>query len=137
MDYYNHEFEELHEEFEDTISNYPLFKEMIDDIYDKDIKEINSWLEKNDEFYLKKANSKLKEIIKYVKDTSTKINDLYQEYSNLASLWEKSSVSSLNQGEIDKLNNQINIANEYIHKHDMDSIEYAIKVMKDVLKKVE
>ena len=35
------EFEKLEKEFHDVMHEYPLFLETVDDIYDKDIKEIN------------------------------------------------------------------------------------------------
>ena len=41
MDYYYKEFEELTKDFEEYLKKYPLFSEMIDDIFDIDIKEIN------------------------------------------------------------------------------------------------
>ena len=79
MDYYYHEFEKLQEDFHEVMHDYPLFKEDIDKIYDVDIKEINELLEKNDEFYLKKAIRKLEDVIDYVKDTSTNIDKEYDE----------------------------------------------------------
>ena len=53
MDYYYHELEKLEKELHDVLHEYPLFKEMLDEIFDKDLKEIDELLEKNDEFYLK------------------------------------------------------------------------------------
>ena len=74
MDYYYHEFLELQKDFEKCLKDFPLFHEMIDEIYDNEIKEINELLEKNDEYYLKKAISKLQDVIDYIKKTSTNID---------------------------------------------------------------
>ena len=52
MNYYEKEFDKLQDEFHETIEHFPLFEEMIDNIYDKDIKEIEDLLLKDDEYYL-------------------------------------------------------------------------------------
>ena len=137
MDYYYHEFEELEKEFHEVMHDYPLFKEDIDRIYDVEIKEINEWLEKNDEFYLKKVNRKLKDLIEYIKNTSTSIDEEYQKFDKLASLWEKSTITSMDEKELDLLNEQINEANKLIKSHELKDIKEANKIMENVLKKAK
>ena len=133
MDYYYKVFEKLQEEFHDVMHVYPLFQEMIDDIFDKDIKEINDLLEKNDEFYLKKAISKLEDVIEFVKDTSKEIDDNYKKFDTLASSWEKKQFINVSQKDLDKINSQVNKANELIKSHDLKDIKEANKIMERIL----
>ena len=134
MDYYYHEFEKLEEEFHDVISHYPLFKEMIDDIEKNDIKEINELLENDDEFYLKKAIRKIKDLIAYVKKTSLRIDEEYQKFDKLAKEWEKKKFDNLDDSSLKKINNQVKQANELIKSHDLNEIMEANKIMEKLLK---
>ena len=136
MDYYYKEFEKLQDEFHETLHHFPLFKEMIDDIFDKDIKEINELLEKNDEFYLKKAISKLEDLIKYIKDTSTSIDSEYQKFDKQARIWESKTISVSNDI-LDKLNDKIKRSNLLIQSHDLKDLQYANKLLEEVLRYVK
>ena len=89
MDYYQKEFEKLHEELHEVRLHYPLFNEDIDEIEEIKIKEINELLAKNDEFYFKKAIDKMKDLINYIKQTSTSINSEYKTFDKLAKVWKK------------------------------------------------
>ena len=133
MDYYYHEFEKKQEEFEEILHKYPLFQEMLDDLYEHDIKEINEFLEKNDEFYLKKALSKLDDIIKYIKDTSMSIDKEYEKFDLYAKKWEQMNFDEFNQKELDKLNIKIEKANELIQSHDLKKIKEANKIMESLI----
>ena len=133
MDYYYHEFEKKQEEFEEILHKYPLFQEMLDDLYEHDIKEINEFLEKNDEFYLKKALSKLDDIIKYIKDTSMSIDKEYEKFDLYAKNWEQMNFDEFNQKELDKLNIKIEKANELIQSHDLKKIKEANKIMESLI----
>jgi len=133
MDYYYHEFEKKQEEFEEILHKYPLFQEMLDDLYEHDIKEINEFLEKNDEFYLKKALSKLDDIIKYIKDTSMSIDKEYEKFDLYAKTWEQMNFDEFNQKELDKLNIKIEKANELIQSHDLKKIKEANKIMESLI----
>lgn len=133
MDYYYHEFEKKQEEFEEILHQYPLFQEMLDDLYEHDIKEINEFLEKNDEFYLKKALSKLDDIIKYIKDTSMSIDKEYEKFDLYAKKWEQMNFDEFNQKELDKLNIKIEKANELIQSHDLKKIKEANKIMESLI----
>lgn len=137
MDYYYQEFENLQKDFHDALHDFPLFKETLDDIYEKDIKEINEYLDKNDEFYLKKAIDKLKDLIKYIKDTSTNIDKEYEKFDKLARIWEKSEIKTTDEKIIYKINDKIKKANELIKSHDLKDIKYANKIMEEILKDIK
>ena len=87
--------------------DYPLFKEMIDDIEEKDIKEINELLEKNDEFYLKEAIDKLERLIEFVKSTSKTIQNEYTKFDRLAITWEKIELVGVSEKELGEINNKV------------------------------
>lgn len=134
MDYYIHEFEKIEKEFHEVMHDYPLFKEDIDQIYDKSIKEINDLLEKNDEYYLKSAISKLKDIISYVKDTSTNIDKEYRIFDKLANEWQNIELTNISEERLNKLNDYVNKANLLIKSHDLSDIKEANKIMNSLLK---
>ena len=136
MDYYIKEFNELKNEFAETLKDYPLFSEMIDDLYDKDIDEINHLLEKNDEYYLKEAIKKLKDIIFYIKDTNERINKEYSLFDKYALEWEKIKLKNIDEKHLNDINNRITKANELIKSHDLNDITYANKIMNDLLKEL-
>ena len=134
MNYYHEEFLRLQEEFHEVMHDYPLFKEQIDSIYDIDIKEINELLEKDDEFYLKKANSKLKDLIKFVKDTSESIDNEYNKFDKLAKIWEEKKITTDDEKFLDKINSKVNKANILIKSHDLKEIKEANKIMEELIK---
>ncbi len=134
MDYYIKEFNDLQKEFIETIKNYPLFHEMIDEIYDKDLKEINELLEKNDEYYLKDAINKLKKLIYYIKDTSEKITKEYEVFDKYSCEWEKIKFTNVDDKFLERINKKIQEANKYINHHNLADIKYANKIMYELLK---
>ena len=131
MDYYIKEFEELKKDFEEYLKKYPLFSEMINDIFDIDIKEINELLEKNDLFYLKKAISKMKDLNKFIKDTSLDIDKQYEIFNDLCNKLDKINIK--NQ-DIDKVNQMINKANTLIKSHDIKNLHEANKILEKIIK---
>ena len=131
MDYYIKEFEELKKDFEEYLKKYPLFQEIIDDIFDIDIKEINELLEKNDLFYLKKAINKMKDLIKYIKDTSLDIDKQYNKFNDLCNILDKINIT--NQ-DIDKVNNNINKANILIKSHNVKDLHEANQILEKIIK---
>lgn len=137
MDYYYHELEKLQEEFSKVISKYPLFQEMIDKIYDEDIKEINELLEKNDEFYLKQAIQKLKDLINFIKNTSKEIEKEYALFDKMAKDWEAKRFLDVKEDYLDKLNSQVKKANSLINSHDLKKIKEANSIMESVLKEIK
>lgn len=134
MDYYYKELDKLLEEFHEVMHDYSLFKEDIDQIEEKDIKEINELLEKNDEFYLKKAISKLKDLINYIKTTSISINKEYSRFSDLAKKWEKVELPIMDDKELNRINNQVFKANNLIKSHNLDDLKEANKIMEELIK---
>ena len=131
MDYYIKEFEELKKDFEEYLKKYPLFQEIIDDIFDIDIKEINELLEKNDLFYLKKAINKMKDLIKYIKDTSLDIDKQYEIFNDLCKKLDK--INIINQ-DIDKVNQMINKANTLIKSHNIKDLHEANNILEKIIK---
>ena len=134
MDYYYKELEKLQKEFHEVMHEYPLFKEDIE-IVEKDIEEINELLNKNDEFYLKKALDKLKRLISFVKDTSTNIKNEYNKFDKLADLWEKIELHDIEEKELNNINSKVKKANELIKSHNLSDLIYANKIMEELIKK--
>ena len=134
MDYYLKEFEKLQKEFHEVMHNYPLFKETIDSIEKRDIKELNELLEKNDEYYLKKANSKLKDLIEYIKNTSTTIKNLYDKYDNLANEWGKIKLFNVSDNELQMINDKVHKANNLIKSHDIKDLIEANRILEILIK---
>ena len=135
MNYYYKEFEKLQEELHEVMHEYPLFKEDIDEIENKRIKEINELLDKNDEFYFKKAIDKLKDLINFIKNTSTSINNEYKKFDKLASIWEKIELFDISENELAIINDKVNKANELINSHNLSDLSYANKIMEELINK--
>jgi hypothetical protein len=137
MDYYYKEFEKLQKEFHDVMHDYPLFKETIDDIEEKDIKELNELLEKHDEYYFKKAITKLKDLIIYIKETSTTIKTSYEKFDDLAKKWEKVRIVNVSEEELNDINRKVKKANELIKSHNIKDLLEANKIMELLIKENE
>ena len=135
MDYYIKEFNKLEEEFHETLHHYPVFEETIEEINEKDIKEINDLLDKNDEYYLKEAIDKLKNLIAYLKDMNYKVNKEYQLFDKYARIWEKIKTLSVDEAELKKVNDDIRKANELIKSHNLKEIMEANSIMENLIKK--
>lgn len=133
MDYYYNEFSKLQEEFHEVMHDYPLFLETIQDIEEKDIKEINELLEKNEEYYLKKAIDKLERLIKFVKDTSENIQKEYDTFDRLAHTWEKIELVGVNEKELNNINSKVKEANSLISKHSIDDLKSANSIMRELI----
>jgi hypothetical protein len=137
MDYYYKEFEKLQKEFHDVMNDYPLFKETIDDLEEKDIKELNELLEKHDEYYFKKAITKLKDLIIYIKETSTTIKTSYEKFDDLAKKWEKVRIVNVSEEELNDINRKVKKANELIKSHNIKDLKEANKIMELLIKENE
>ncbi len=133
MYYYNKEWEKLQNEFHEVMHEYPLFTETINDIEEKNIKEINELLDKNDEFYLKKAISKLEDLIKFVKEISTGIKEEYDKFDKLASIWKKITIVNTDEKELEIINNNVKKANELIKSHELKDLKEANKIMEKLI----
>ncbi len=134
MDYYYKQFLKLQEEFHEVLHDYPLFEETIKDIEEKDIKELNELLEKNDEYYLKKAISKLEDLILYIKNTSETIDKEYQKFDKLAKTWEKTIIAFATDSELNEINRKVKKANELIKSHYLKDIIEANKILEKLIK---
>ncbi len=134
MDYYYNELSKLQDEFHEVIHDYPLFSETLNDIENHQLVEINELLEKNDEFYLKKAIEKLKDLISYIKNTSDTIKKQYDIFDKLAKEWEKVELNCVDDSELNQINDEINKANELIKSHDIKDLEMANQIMEKLLK---
>ena len=132
MDYYYKEFDELSKDFHEYLKKYPIFSEMIDDIFDKDIKEINELLEKNDLFYLKKAINKMKDLNNYIKDTSIDIDKQYNTFNDLCHKLNKIKIN--NNQDINKINDNIKKANNLIKSHDINDLHEANNILEKIIK---
>ena len=137
MDYYHKEFSKLTEEFHEVMHNYTLFSEMIDDIFEHDIEEINELLEKNDEFYLKKAIDKLKKLIEFIKNTSETITKQYELFDEQAHRWEKIEFIGVSEKELSDINAKVKKANSLIGEHNVKALIEANKIMEELIKKSE
>ena len=134
MDYYIKEFNDLQEEFEKVLKDYPLFQEQIEDVYDNDIEEIHELIDKNDEFYLKKAIVKLKDVIENIKDKSQNIQKQYNLFDKQAKIWDKLTISNISDKELNNINNKIKKANSLIKSHNLDELIEANNIMEDIIK---
>ena len=136
-DYYINKFRKQEENFHETLEKYPIFMEDILKIEENDLKEINDLLEKNNDFYLKKAISKMDDLINYIKNRNIRINKEYQEFDKLTNIWNKLEIKSRDDKYIDNLNYRIQEANMLIKSHDLNDLISANKIMQDVLKEVK
>lgn len=136
MDYYINELNKKEELFHDIMHEYPLFPEMIDDIFDKDIKEINDLLEKNDEYYLKEAIKKLDYLIDYIKKNSETIQKEYDKFDSLAKKWSTITLYDMTDAKLDIINGQIKKANELIKSHNIKDIREANQIMEELIREV-
>ncbi len=134
MDYYYKEFQKLQEEFHDVMHEYPLFKETIEDIEEKDIKELNELLEKHDEYYLKQAISKLKDLISFIKNTSTTIQKEYQKFDELVKVWDSIRIVNVSENKLSEINIKVKKANELIKSHYLKDIIEANKILEKLIK---
>lgn len=134
---YYKDFEKLQERFHEYMHDYPLFQEIIDEIYDNDIEEINELLHKNDEYYLKKAISKLEDVNNYIKKTSMEIDKLYREYDSYAKYWNEIGPLNTSEDVLDDLNNRLKKANNLINSHNLKDIKEANKIMDTLIKEAK
>ena len=133
MDYYYKEFEKLQKEFYDVMHDYPIFREDIDE-EEKKIKEINELLDKNDDFYFKKAIDKLKDLINYIKETSTNIQKQYDSFDKLVSVWNKIEITKASEKELKEINDQVKKANVLIKSHNLKDLIEANKILETLIK---
>lgn len=131
---YYKDFEKLQERFQEYMHKYPLFQEMIDKIYDEDIEEIHELLEKNDEYYLKKAITKLDDLNDYIKETSEEISRQYKKYDCYAKEWNEFGPLNIDEDSLLDLNQRLKKANNLINSHNLKDLKDANSIMNNLIK---
>lgn len=124
------DFNSLQEEFHETIENYPILEDDFNNIYDNDIKEIEELLDYNDEYYLKKAISKLEDLIKEIKVMSVNTKMIFDKYDVLTKIWNEMEIKKeINSKTLDKINNQVKKSHELIMKKNYDDVNNAYNLL--------
>jgi len=138
MDSFVDEFNKLQEEFHETIENYPILEDDFSEIYDNDIKEIEELIDRNDEYYLKKAISKLEDLIKKIKEMSKDIEKLFDKYDLLTKTWNDLEIKrEINQTLLDKINNQVKKSHELIIKKNFKDVNEAYKLLSRAIEELK
>ncbi len=130
-------FNELQEEFEKTLKDYLIFKEMLEEIDEKELPKINSYLKKNDIFYQREANDHLKKLIDYIKKTSLDIDKQYETFEKYVAKWNKISYINASEYDVRMINERVRKANKLIGSHKIEDLHEANKIMNEILKKVK
>lgn len=132
------EFNKLQEDFHETIEEYPILEEDFDKIFDDDIKEIEELVDKNDEYYLKKACSKLLDIIKKIKEMSQDIKDIFDKYDSLTKKWNEIEIdASIDPMLLDKVNKQVKKSNQLITSKNYKDVKEAYKLLSESIKELK
>ena len=129
--------EELQDKLHDNLHEYPLFQEILDDIYDKKIPEIEKLLYKNEEFYYKEAINKLIKLNDYIVDTSKDIEKQYKLYDKQAIEWNKYNYINADQSIVDLMNEKSRKANKLINSHKVTDLHEANKIMHELIEKAK
>lgn len=130
MDSLINDFNKLQEEFHETIETYPILEDDFNKIFDNDIKEIEELLDCNDEYYLKKAISKLEDLIKKIKEMSEDIKNIFDKYDSLTKTWNELEIKSeISSSLLDKINNQVKKSHELINKKNFKDVKEAYKLL--------
>lgn len=138
MDNLIKDFNKLQEEFHETIENYPILEDDFNNIFDNDIKEIEELLDKNDEYYLKKANSKLEDLIKNIKEMSEDIKDIFDKYDSLTKIWNSLIIKKeISERTLDKINKQVSKSNELITRKNYKDVKEAYKLLNISVKELK
>ena len=129
--------EELEKQLHENLHEYPLFQEILDDIYDKRIPEIDKLLCKNEEFYIKEAINKLVKLNDYIKETSKDIDKQYKLFDKQAIEWNKYNYINTDKATVDMMNEKSHKANKLINSHKVSDLHEANKIMHDLINKAK
>ena len=129
--------DELEDKIHENLHDYPLFKEILDDIYDKRFPEIEKLLIKNEEFYIREAIKKLNKLNDYIVNTSKEIDKQYKLFDKQAIEWNKYIYIDADQSIIDDMNDKSKKANKLINSHKLEDLIEANKIMKDLIYKAK
>jgi len=129
--------EELQDMIHENLHEYPLFQEMLDEIYNKKFPEIEKLLIKNEEFYIREAIKKLDKLNEYIVNTSKEIEKQYQIFDKQALEWNKYTYINADQDIVDRMNEQSKKANNLINSHKLEDLREANSIMKDLIYKAK
>lgn len=129
--------DELEKDLHENLHEYPLFQEILDDIYDKKIPEIEKLLYKNEEFYYKEAIKKLIKLNEYIKETSKDIDKQYKLFDKQAIEWNKYVYINADKSIVDSMNEKSHKANKLINSHKIEDLHEANKIMHELINKAK
>ena len=129
--------EELQDKLHENLHDYPLFQEILDDIYDKRIPEIEKLLYKNEEFYYREAINKLIKLNDYIKETSKDIDKQFKLFDKQATEWNKYNYINAEQYIVDMMNEKSHKANRLIKSHKVSDLHEANKIMHELIEKAK
>lgn len=131
------EFARLQEEFHETMENNPILNDDFDYIMNILIAEIEELIAKNDEYYLKKANDKLEDIIKNVKEMSLDIKKIFIKYDKDSSKWNKIEIrDNVPKKVLEHLNEKVMEANRLITAKNYHDVKEASILLDKALKEL-
>ena len=132
------EFEKKQEEFHEVIEKHPLLIDDLNKIFDEDIEEIGKLLDKDDEYYLKKAIKNLTYLIEDVKEISTKTKKAFKRYEELTKIWGSIEINDkITEKTLNKLNDNVAMANELITGTNLKSAEEAVIIFEKTIKELK
>lgn len=132
------EFNYLQEEFHQTVHDYPILEEDFNNIFENDIKEIEELLDKNDEYYLKKANSKLEDLIKFIEEMSIDVKDIFEKYDSLTKEWNSLEIKKeIDSRKLSQINKQVQKSNELINRKNYHDVKDAYKILNNAVKELK
>ena len=129
--------EELQDMIHENLHEYPLFQEMLDEIYDKKFPEIEKLLIKNEDFYIREAIKKLDKLNDYIVNTSKEIDKQYQIFDKQAEEWNKYTYINADQDIVNQMNERSRKANKLINSHKLEDLREANSIMKDLVYKAK
>ena len=129
--------EELEHKLHENLHDYPLFQEILDDIYDKRIPEIDKLLIRNEEFYIREAIKKLNKLNDYIVDTSKDIDKQYKLFDKQAIEWNKITFINADKATVASMNERSHKANRLINSHNISDLHEANKIMHELINKAK
>ena len=128
---------ELEKKIHENLHDYPLFKEILDDIYDNRIPEIDKLLIKNEEFYYREAIKKLINLNDYIVETSKDIDKQFKLYDKQATEWNKYVYINADRSIVEDMNEKSKEANRLINSHKVSDLHEANKIMHELINKAK
>ena len=129
--------EELEEKIHESLHEYPLFQETLDEIYEKRFPEIEKLLIKNEEFYIREAIKKLNKLNEYIVNTSKEIDKQYKLFDKQCIEWNKYVYINADKDIVSSMNEKSHKANKLINSHKLEDLVEANKIMHDLINKAK